>query len=191
MIERLAGREVYRNRWLSLREDEVQRADGSRGIFSVVDKPPMAIVLALDGAGDGAGVWLVEQYRYTLGRRVWELPQGAYEQGPDLAPEDLARRELREETGLLAGRIEALPQLYVASGFCSQAMHAFVATELTQGEHDREATEQDMVVAPFSIKHFEQMLRSGEIVDSLTHATYGMWLMHSTGSDRAATSAAI
>jgi 8-oxo-dGTP pyrophosphatase MutT (NUDIX family) len=178
MIERLSSREVYRNTWLSLREDEVARPDGSRGIYSVVDKPPMAIVLALDDdPADGAGVWLVEQYRYTLGRRVWELPQGAYEQGPDLAPEDLARRELREETGLRAGRVERLPQLYVASGFCSQEMHAFVATELTPGEPERELTEQDMVVQRFGIDRFEAMLRSGEIVDSLTHATYGAWLL--------------
>jgi 8-oxo-dGTP pyrophosphatase MutT (NUDIX family) len=177
MIERLSGREIYRNTWLTLREDEVERPDGSRGIYSVVDKPPMAIVLAMDGAGDDAGVWLVEQYRYTLGRRVWELPQGAYETGPDLAPEDLARQELREETGLRAGRVDKLAMLYVAYGFCSQEMHAFVATDLTLGEPERELTEQDMVVARFPVQRFERMLRNGEIVDSLTHATYGLWLM--------------
>lgn len=105
----------------------------------------MAIVLALDdNALDGLGVWLVEQYRYTLGRRVWELPQGAYDQGRDLAPEDLARRELREETGLRAGRVDKLAQLSVAR---------------------------------FGIDRFEWMLREGEIVDSLTHATYSLHLM--------------
>jgi 8-oxo-dGTP pyrophosphatase MutT (NUDIX family) len=187
VIERLGGREIYRNTWLSLREDQVQRQDGSRGIYSVVDKPPMAIVLALaDDVGDGPGVWLVEQYRYTLGRRVWELPQGAYESGPGIEPEDLARQELREETGLRAGRVDKLAQLYVAYGFCSQEMHAFVATDLTLGEPEREATEQDMVVERFTIDRFEQMLRSGEIVDSLTHATYSLWLMRKHGDHREA-----
>lgn len=178
MIERISGREIYRNTWLSLREDQVQREDGSRGIYSVVEKPPMAIVLPIDDGADGPGVWLVEQYRYTLGRRVWELPQGAYESGPGIAPDDLARQELREETGLRAGRVERLGQtMYVAYGFCDQEMHAFLATELTLGEPDREATEQDMVVARFTTDRFEEMLRSGEIVDSLTHATYGLYLM--------------
>ena len=186
MIERLDGREVYRNNWLSLREDQVQRQDGSRGIYSVVDKPPMAIVLALDDdAVHGPGVWLVEQYRYTLGRRVWELPQGAYENGPGISPEDLARQELREETGLRAGRMERLAQLYVAYGFCSQEMHVFAATDLTRGEPAREATEQDMVVDRFGMSQFEEMLRSGEIVDALTHATYGLWLMRRAGQGAA------
>jgi 8-oxo-dGTP pyrophosphatase MutT (NUDIX family) len=178
VIERVSGREVYRNQWLSLREDQVRRDDGSEGIYSVVDKPAMAIVLAIDETGEGEGVWLVEQYRYTLGRRVWELPQGAYESAPGISPEQLARQELREETGLLAGRVERLGDtMYVAYGFCAQQMHAFAALDLTMGEPDREQTEQDMVVARFTIDRFEQMLRSGEIVDSLTHATYGLWLM--------------
>ncbi|MDQ1708807.1 MAG: ADP-ribose pyrophosphatase [Frankiaceae bacterium] len=179
MIHRLSGREVYRNQWLALREDTVQRADGSRGIYSVVDKPPMAIVLPIDDDPvEGRGVWLVEQYRYTLGRRMWELPQGAYESGPQIAPEELARQELREETGLRAGTVERLAgTMYVAYGFCSQEMHAFAATDLTPGEPDRETTEQDMVVGRFGIERFEDMLRTGEIADSLTHATYGLWLM--------------
>jgi 8-oxo-dGTP pyrophosphatase MutT (NUDIX family) len=171
VIRRLSGREVYRNRWLSLREDQVERDDGSQGIYSVVDKPPMAIILALDGDD----VWLVEQYRYTLGRRVWELPQGAYEDAPGLAPEELARQELREETGLTAGRVTEIGQLYVAYGFCSQPMHIFVATDLTEGEHQREHTEQDMVVARVPMARFEAMLRDGEIVDSMTHAAYGLY----------------
>jgi len=179
VIRRLSGREVYRNRWLSLREDQVERDDGSTGIYSVVDKPPMAIVLPLDETADGVGVWLVEQYRYTLGRRVWELPQGAYEDGPDLPGVELARQELREETGLSAGRMDQLAVLQVAYGFCAQPMHAFVGRDLTPGEHAREQTEQDMVVDRVPLARFEQMLLSGEIVDSLTHATYGAWLLRS------------
>lgn len=175
MIRRLSGREVYRNRWLSLREDIVERDDGSTGIYSVVDKPPMAIVIPLDGDD----IWLVEQYRYTLGRRVWELPQGAYEDGPGLAAEELARQELREETGLRAGAVVELGQLYVAYGFCSQPMHVFVASELTEGEHAREQTEQDMAVGRVPLVRFEAMLRDGEIVDSMTHAAYGLYRLRS------------
>ena len=95
-FEQLSTREVYRNPWLSLREDRIERPDGSGGIYSVVDKPDFALVIP----AERDGFHLVEQYRYPVGGRFWEFPQvtGA---APD--PESLARAELAEETGLRAG----------------------------------------------------------------------------------------
>ncbi len=80
---------------MTVREDAIRRADGSAGIYGVVDKPNYALVIAQDGDR----FQLVEQYRYPIGLRRWEFPQGT---APDLAdpePEELAARELREETG--------------------------------------------------------------------------------------------
>ena len=74
-ITTLSSREVYRNRWMRLREDEILRSDGTKGIYGVVDKDECAIVLPLD---DGR-VWLVEQFRYTIQERALELPQGGWE----------------------------------------------------------------------------------------------------------------
>ena len=71
-IQTVASREIYRNSWFSLREDDIRRPDGSNGIYTVVDKPTYALVIAQDGDR----FHLVEQFRYPLGLRRWEFPQG-------------------------------------------------------------------------------------------------------------------
>ena len=73
----ISSREVYRNPWMSVREDQVVREDGSSGTYGVVDKPDFALVIPQDQDG----FWLVEQFRYPVGRRAWEFPQGSWGTG--------------------------------------------------------------------------------------------------------------
>ena len=94
-ITTLSSREVYRNHWMRLREDEILRSNGKKGIFGVVDKDDAAIILPIDRGQ----VWLVEQFRYTIQERALELPQGGWEMEVE-DPEELARGELKEEMGL-------------------------------------------------------------------------------------------
>jgi 8-oxo-dGTP pyrophosphatase MutT (NUDIX family) len=172
-IERVASREIYRNQWLVLREDDIRRPDGSAGIYGVVDKPTYALVMPYDGHR----FKLVEQFRYPLGARRWEFPQGT---APDLAdsePATLAERELREETGLRATSFEALGQLDVAPGMTSQRGWVFLATGIAEGDADREHEEQDMRSAWFSREDVEQMMRSGVIADAQSIAAYGLFLL--------------
>jgi 8-oxo-dGTP pyrophosphatase MutT (NUDIX family) len=172
-IERLASREIYRNPWMVLREDDIRRADGSVGIYSVVDKPAYALVMPYDGQR----FRLVEQFRYPLEERRWEFPQGT---APDLAhaePAELAARELREETGLRATSFEALGQLDVAPGMTSQRGWVFLATGISEGEADREREEQDMRSSWFSGDEVEQMIREGVIADAQSIAAYGLFLL--------------
>ena len=89
---------------MRLHEDLTERADGTPGLYAWIEKPPAAVIVPLDGDH----VWLVEQHRHPVGARFWEFPQGAWEDDPGAAPEDLARGELAEETGLRAARIEHL-----------------------------------------------------------------------------------
>ena len=91
-----SSREVYRNDWIRVREDEIELPDGTPGIYGVVEKRDFALVLP---AEDG-GFWLVEQYRHPIGRRSWEFPQGTWPAGAGGGPEELARAELAEEIGL-------------------------------------------------------------------------------------------
>ena len=172
-IERVASREVYRNSWLVLREDQIRRPDGSPGIYSVVDKPTYALVMPYDGQR----FRLVEQFRYPIGERRWEFPQGTAPGLADVEPFKLAERELREETGLRATSFEALGQLDVAAGMSSQRGWVFLATGIVEGDADREHEEQDMHSEWFSREDVEQMIRSGVIVDAQSVAAYGLFLL--------------
>ncbi|WP_211699551.1 NUDIX domain-containing protein [Mycobacterium spongiae] len=156
-----------------LREDDIRRPDGSPGIYSVVDKPTYALVLPYDGHR----FRLVEQFRYPLGARRWEFPQGTAPDLVDTEPVELAARELREETGLRATSFEALGQLDTAPGMTSQRGWVFLATGIVEGESDREHEEQDMRSAWFARDRVEQMIASGVIADAQSIAAYGLFLL--------------
>ena len=171
-ITTLASREVYRNHWMLLREDEILRSNGERGIYGVVEKEDAAIILPIDRGR----IWLVEQFRYTIQERALELPQGGWEMEVD-DPEELARGELREETGLLAAQMTCLGWLWIAYGFTRQKQHVFLATGLTESEKAPDAEEHDLVVRSVTITEFEQMMLDGTIRDNCTLSAWGLYLL--------------
>lgn len=175
MIKTISSREVYRNKWTRVREDVIERSNGERGIFGVVDKDPACIVVALEREADGTEyLWLVEQFRYTVGGRYMEFPQGGWEQ-EEVVPEDLARGELREETGLVAGKMTLLGFHWIAYGVMNQKHYVFLAEELVQGEHDRDAEETDLEVKRLSVREFEDALFDGTIRDNCTAAAWALY----------------
>ena len=157
VIRTISSREVYRNPWTSVREDVIERSNGQRGIYGVVDKDPACIVIPIERAAEGDFLWLVRQFRYTVGETYYELPQGGWEQ-PDVDPVEMARGELREETGLRAERMTELARLWIGYGVMRQLHHVFLAEGLTEGEHDREPEEHDMTVHRVPVSEFEAML---------------------------------
>jgi ADP-ribose pyrophosphatase len=168
-IRALGSAVAYENRWMRVREDEIERADGSRGIYGVVEKKDFAAVVAV---GDGA-VHLVEQYRYPVGARYWEIPQGSKESG-GVEPIELARAELREETGLVADSMTLVGTLFQAYGYSTQRCLVFIATGLAQGEAEREPEEAGMISRPFAIAEVERMIAEGAIPDATTVAAFGL-----------------
>ncbi len=175
-METLDSREVYRNAWMSVREDDVRRPDGATGPYGVVDKPDFALVVPRDDDG----LWLVEQFRYPVGRRSWEFPQGSWGTGASGSPAELAAAELREETGLTATTWRHLGHLDTASGFCSQGFDVYLATGLTPGPPDREVTESDMRQRRVPEAEFRSLVAAGEITDAATVAAYGLLLLGSS-----------
>lgn len=171
-ITTLSSREVYRNRWIRVREDEILRSNGQKGVYGVVEKEDGAIILPID---DGR-VWLVEQFRYTIQERTLELPQGTWEKAIE-DPEDLARGELQEELGLKANQMVQLGSMWIAYGFARQREHVFLATGLTPTEKKPDAEEHDLVVHSVSIAEFERMMLDGTIRDDCTLAAWGLYLL--------------
>ena len=152
-ITTLSSREVYRNPWMRVREDEILRSNGQRGIFGVVEKDDAAIILPIDHGR----VWLVEQFRYSIEERALELPQGGWEMEVH-SPEELARGELKEELGLHAAEMTYLGWLWIAYGFANQKQHVFLATGLTPTEKEPDPEEHDLVAHSVPVEEFEQMM---------------------------------
>ncbi|HEX9200046.1 MAG TPA: NUDIX hydrolase [Acidobacteriaceae bacterium] len=152
----------------------IERANGERGIYGVVDKDPACIVIPLESTPAGEFLYLVEQFRYTIGKRCMELPQGGWEIA-DADPESMARGELREETGLSAERMTLLATLQIGYGVMNQKHHVFLAEGLSQGDHERDAEESDLEVHRVSVVNFEAMILDGTIVDNCSVSAWGVY----------------
>jgi 8-oxo-dGTP pyrophosphatase MutT (NUDIX family) len=171
-ITTLSSREVYRNRWIRVREDEILRSNGQKGIYGVVEREDGAVILPIE---DGR-VWLVEQFRYTIQERTLELPQGTWDKAIE-DPEELARGELQEELGLEAAQMTKLGTMWIAYGFAHQREHVFLATGLTPTEKKPDPEEHDLVVHSVPIAEFERMMLDGTIRDDCTLAAWGLYLL--------------
>lgn len=160
----LSSREIYENPWISLREDQVVRPDGKNGIYGVVSMKNRAVgVVPLHADGT---VTLVGQFRYALGVYSWEIPEGGCPEGE--SPIETARRELAEETGLLAGKIEPLGgEIHLSNSICDERGYLFLATELSQGEAAPEGTE-ELQIWRLPLERAVEMALSGGINDGLS-----------------------
>ena len=163
--DRLGTRRVYDGRLITVDLDTVQAPDGTKLELEIVRHPGAAAIVPVldDPAAEDPSVLLIRQYRYAAGGRIWEIPAGVLEPGEDAAA--CARRELLEETGAAAGRIDHLTTVFTTPGFTDEQIHLFLATEITLGETRHEADEFIHVEArPMS--EILEMIRDGEIIDA-------------------------
>ncbi len=156
---------AYANPWLEVFHDEVDRPDGSPGIYGVVHFRTQAVgVVAVDEDGR---ILLVGQHRYTLDEYSWEIPEGGVEDGEPLV--EGARRELREETGYDATDWRQLCRMTVSNSVTDERGAIFVATGLRAGEAAPEATE-DLAVRWATLDEVLAEIESGAIHDIITIA---------------------
>ncbi len=161
-IKTLRSQPIYQNQWISLKEDEIQRADGSTGIYSVVEKPDFAVIVPVQ---EGM-IYVVEQYRYPITTRTLELPQGSWELTPDADPLDVARGELAEETGLVAQTMVPVGYQKLAQGYSSQGYHIWFATGLSQGPQQLDREEVGLTRRAIPVDEFAKLIAEGKVSDA-------------------------
>jgi 8-oxo-dGTP pyrophosphatase MutT (NUDIX family) len=172
-IRTLASSLIYSDNWMRLRKDDIERADGARGTYAVIERDDFALIIP----AENGGFYLVEEYRYPLGRRAWSFPQGSFPAGQHGTAEELARTELAQETGLRAGQLTRLGTLSANHGSSSQYGQHWLATDLVQGEPDLEPEELGLRHAWVSREEFESMVGDARIVDDTSLAAYALLLM--------------
>lgn len=137
-------------------------SDGTTVDRDAVVHPGAVAIVAVD---DRDRFVLVRQYRAAVDRTVLEVPAGTLEHGED--PAACAERELWEETGLIARRIEPLAHFVIAPGWCDEIVHCFVATDLQQGERRPQSPEeQSMTIEAVPRSAALQMIDAGELDDA-------------------------
>ncbi len=162
------SRVVHRGRYLDVRIDTIQRADGTTGTRDVVRHPGAVAVLAMD-ADDR--LLLVRQWRIPAGRAMLEIPAGTLDvhEGVTEDPDVAARRELEEETGSRASGWRRLASFWTAPGFATELMHLYLATGLESvHDDDRLAPDEDerLELSRFTIDEALGMVDAGEILDA-------------------------
>lgn len=169
-IKTLESKIVYQNKWMRVREDRILRPSGTEGIFGVVEKADFVVIIPID-AGH---IHLVEQYRYPVRGRFWELPQGTWEDNADADATLIAAGELREETGLIAHTMTYVGHQYLAYGYSNQGYHIFLATDLEQQTTELDAEEEGLITQKYTLAEFETMITSEIIKDATSVNAYGL-----------------
>jgi ADP-ribose pyrophosphatase len=163
----LASRSIYTGRVIGLDVDTVRYPDGTTGDLEIIRHPGAAAVVpvASDPRGPDPTLLLIKQYRYATGGVLWEIPAGRLSPGEE--PRECAYRELLEEVGVSAARIEPLMTLWTTPGFTDERIHLFWATDLRAGAHAREEDE-FIEVVPRPLSNVLSAIRSGEVCDAKT-----------------------
>ncbi|UYZ63280.1 NUDIX domain-containing protein [Hymenobacter weizhouensis] len=155
----------YQNPWIRVREDQVLNPAGNPGIYGVVSMKNKALgIIPVDADGN---TWLVGQYRYPLNEYSWEIPMGG---GPvELDILESAQRELREETGLTAGRWTNLMRLHTSNSVTDEEGFVFLAQDLEHGDVEPEESE-DLRLWKLPLTEAIEMVMDSRITDAISVA---------------------
>jgi len=159
-FETISSEVVFQGKAFNVHSDQVRLPDGQVVRMDIVEHVGAVTILPLDEDGQ---IWFVRQYRHATGKALLELPAGMLEPGEQ--PEACARREIREETGMAAGQIEKLGELYLAPGYSTEYMHVFLAQDLypspLPGDQD-----EFLSVEKISFKQAFELVKRGELQDA-------------------------
>jgi len=160
--KRVSTRPIYRNHWISLREDVVELPDGRTTLYGVMTCSECVGVLPFL---DPQTVVMIKQYRYVAQRVTWEMPTGGMHPGE--SAETAAQRELAEETGYQAGKLTWLSTYQTSKSVVDETAHLYLGEDLVRVELPPDETE-FIEVRPLPFDEVLQMVLRGEITDSMT-----------------------
>lgn len=162
---------VYQGRAFNVRRDHVALPDGSSAWWDIVDHVASIMVIPVDADGY---IWFVRQYRHPAARELLEMPAGVLEIGE--RPEDCAYREIREEIGMAAGKLQKIGEFFLAAGYSSEYMHVYLATDLRLDPLQAD-TDEFLSVQKIPIAEAYRMAEADQIRDAKTLA--GLFLSRS------------
>lgn len=163
--KKVASRTVYENAWIAVEHHDVINPSGGTGIYGQVNFKNLAVgVVPLDAEGN---TYLVGQHRFPIDEYSWEIPEGGCPMDEDVL--DCAKRELLEETGLIAQKWTQISKIHTSNSVCNETGFIFLAEDLTQGEAEPEETE-DLTVKKVSLEEAYAMVMNDTITDSLSIA---------------------
>lgn len=163
--KQLTAEYLYKGKIVNLRRDTAELPDGTSALREVVEHPGGVCVAALDENDD---IYFVRQFRYPYFEELLEIPAGK-RNSPDEDPLECGRRELMEETGIMAKSYTFLGQLYPTPGYCGEIIWLYAATDLSLGE-SRPDSDEFLQVEKLSLKNAVEKIMSGEIKDAKTQA---------------------
>ncbi len=162
----LKVKEVYSNPWIQIQHHDVINPSGNNGIYGIVHFHNIAVgILPLD---EDYNTWIVGQFRYALNEYSWEIPEGGSLLKDN--PLDSAKRELKEEAGIVASKWTKLMDFYTSNSVTNEYAVCYIAQGLSFEEAEPEETE-DLILRKLPFQELYRMVMKGEIKDSLTVAT--------------------
>jgi len=156
----LSSKEIFRGRAVNLRIDTIEKKSGQVTTREIVEHKDCIAVVVVDNEDN---ILMVEQFRTPVNRVLLEIPAGGVKDGEE--PEDCVRRELQEEIGYLPRKLRRLGGFYAAPGYCSEYLHVFLATDLSESRLIAEDTDEIEVVR-IPVPEILKMIDSGEICDA-------------------------
>ena len=158
----ISGEIVYTGKFITVEKRKYRLCDGKEAQRDIVVHPEACAVVALDAAGE---IYLVEQYRAAFDKIILEIPAGKLDQGE--TPKEALTRELKEDTGLTAGKFTLLTSIAVSPGFCTEVIHIYLAEELVKGQSNPDDDEH-LLVSKMSLSDAKKAVTDGRFSDAKT-----------------------
>ncbi|HCR81482.1 MAG: Hydrolase, NUDIX family [Candidatus Pacebacteria bacterium GW2011_GWB1_47_8] len=163
LIQQLTSKVVYKNPWITVKEDTVRWPSGKEGIYGYVEIPKTVGIVALD---DEQNVFLCQQYRYIFQQFNWEIPRGFVNQGETTL--EAAKRELQEEAGVTVQDMEPLGFMWQSVGLINEEAHLFLAHHIKAFQPKQVDSDEIKKVAKFPLEEVVEKIKANEITDGLT-----------------------